>query len=173
MATNGQATDTANQQTEITMEFAIQRIYVKDLSFESPNSPQIFRSQWQPAVSLDINVQSNLLETNVYEVVLRLTVTVKSENTSAFIAEVEQAGIFTIQSERLPPQQLQQLLKSYCPNLLFPYAREAVSDLTTRGGFPPLYLAPVNFDALYEQHLQRAQATETEKQSGGETGTTN
>lgn len=143
--------------------FAIQTLYIKDISFESPNAPEIFRENWQPNVTLDLNINSRKLENTVYEVVLELTVTAKAQEKVAFIAEVKQAGIFTL--EHFNEQQIHHLLGSYCPNTLFPYARERISDLVNSGGFPRLFLAPVNFDALYEQRFnqsaqQQSQATQ-------------
>ncbi len=133
-------------------QFAIQKIYVKDISFESPNSPQMFTADWQPRHNLELNTNGQALGEDVYEVVLSLTVTAKNDEQTAFLVEVQQCGIFTITG--FAEDDLAAMLGSYCPNLLFPYAREAISDLVTRGGFPPLLLAPVNFDALYAQHLQ-------------------
>lgn len=138
--------------------FGIQRIYVKDLSFETSNTPAIFKETWQPSIDLDINSTTHKVEDNVFEVVLRITATAKSEEKTAFIAEVQQAGIFIIQG--INEQQLHHMLGSYCPNILFPYAREVISDMILRGSFPPLYLAPVNFDAVYEQQMKPQQKPE-------------
>jgi preprotein translocase subunit SecB len=138
-------------------QFALQRIYVKDLSFEAPNAPKTFLAQWQPEVNVDLSTQANRLEDGKnYEVVLSLTVTVKNDNATAFLVEVKQAGIFMI--DGVPEEQIGQLLGAYCPNLLFPYARETVSDVVTRGSFPQMLLAPVNFDAVFaEAQRQRQQ----------------
>lgn len=136
-------------------QFGIQKVYVKDLSFETPNSPQIFTEKWQPDVNVDLNTTGRLLSDNVYEVVLAITVTVKCAAKTAYLAEVQQAGIFVV--DGFPETERAAMLGSYCPNVLFPFARETVSDLVARGGFPQLLLAPVNFDALYAQHLQRLQ----------------
>jgi preprotein translocase subunit SecB len=133
-------------------EFAIQRLYVKDLSFEAPSSPEIYQMEWKPEVNLDLNINSKDLSNDMHEVAIKIMVTVKLPQKTAFIAEVEQAGIFTIKN--FPADQLKAMLGSFCPNILFPYAREAVSDLVVRGGFPPLYLTPINFDALYQQQLE-------------------
>jgi preprotein translocase subunit SecB len=133
-------------------QFMIQRIYIKDSSFEAPNVPDAFQQKWEPELSLDLNTEHKLLENNVYEVVLSVTATVKNEGATAFLAEVKQAGIFTIQGA--PDDQLDHLIGSFCPNILFPYAREAVTDFVVRGSFPQLVLAPVNFDALYMQQLE-------------------
>lgn len=154
---NTQATDQAEQQ------FAIQKIYIKDISFESPNSPAVFTEDWQPESNLELNTNGKKLDNNVYEVVLSLTVTVNNNGKVAHLVEIQQCGIFSIVG--FNDNDLSHMLGSFCPNILFPYAREAVSDLVTRGGFPQLLLAPVNFDALYAQHLQQMQdkAEEQEK----------
>src|SRR5262245_13953798 len=134
-----------------TLEFNIQRIYTKDLSFESPNTPQLFREPWQPNVNVELNIKSKNLGDNAYEVVVMITTTVKTQDKVAFLAEVHQAGIFTIKG--FTQEQAHRMLGSYCPNILFPYAREVIANLVTRGGFSPLYLAPVNFDQLYDQQM--------------------
>lgn len=145
-------------------QFNIQRIYTKDISFETPNSPAIFQKDWTPEVKLDIDTRSNKLADDVYEVVLALTVTTTVGEETAFLAEVQQAGIFTIGN--MPDPQLAHTLGSFAPNILFPYAREAVSNLVNRGTFPPLNLAPVNFDALFAQYVQqRAAAANGEAQA--------
>lgn len=149
MAENQTTTDNAQQ-------FLIQKIYIKDVSFESPNSPEMFTSDWQPDVNLDLNTNANRLGDDVFEVVLSLTSTVKNQDQTAFLVEVQQCGIFTLSG--FGDQELSQMLGSYCPNILFPYAREAISELVNKGGFPPLILAPVNFDALYAQHMSQQQA---------------
>lgn len=136
-------------------QFAIQKIYTKDISFETPNSPKVFTQKWEP--SLDINLGTNVepLENSMYEVALTITVTVKVADTTAYLVEVIQAGIFTV--DGFSDQEMGPMLGSFCPNILFPYAREAISDIVNKGGFPQLILAPVNFDALYMQHLQQSQ----------------
>jgi preprotein translocase subunit SecB len=142
--------------------FSIQKIYVKDVSFESPTSPEAFGfKQWEPKIELNINNAHTRLNEQMYEAILTVTATVKQEDKVAFLIEVQQAGIFAITG--FSDQDLGYLIGSQCMNILLPYAREAVSDMTTRGGFPPLILAPVNFDALYQQHLkeQQAKASET------------
>ncbi len=138
--------------------FSIQRIFLKDVSFEAPSSPDIFQKEWNPDVKLDLDTQSRELGTGVYEVVLRLTVTVKSEEETAFLCEVQQGGIFT--AENMEAGQLAHCLGAFCPNILFPYAREAVSSLVVKGTFPQLNLAPVNFDALFMNYLQNQKAQE-------------
>jgi preprotein translocase subunit SecB len=140
-------------------EFAIQRIYVKDSSFEAPEAPAIFREQWEPKVNIDLHTSSSIIEGTIYEVILGVTVTVKIKEKAAFLAEVKQAGIFSI--GEFPEDQRKQLLGSFCPNILFPYAREALTSMVTRGGFPQLYLAPINFDAVYQQQLKQAEESTT------------
>ena len=136
-------------------QFSLQRIYVRDLSFEAPKSPEIFRQEWTPSVALDLNTRQKPLEGDFHEVVLTLSVTVKTAGETAFIAEVQQAGIFLISG--LDAAAMSHTLGAFCPNILFPYAREALDNLVTRGSFPALMLAPVNFDALYAQELGRMQ----------------
>lgn len=140
-------------------EFGIQKIYIKDVSFETPNSPSIFRDQWQPDVNLQLNNNVNQLDDGIHEVVLTLTVTAKIEDKTAFLIEIQQAGIFNIKG--YSEQEMGAMAGAFCPNILFPYAREAISDIVTRGGFPQLLLAPINFDGLYQQHLQQ-QGEQTE-----------
>jgi preprotein translocase subunit SecB len=137
-------------------QFAIQRIYSKDISFETPASPGVFLEKWEPQVSVELNTQANRLNEGVYEVVLSVTVTTKAGEKTAYLAEVKQAGIFAVTG--FSEAELGQVLASFCPNILFPYAREVVSDLVARGSFPQLLLNPVNFDALYAQHLQQTKA---------------
>ncbi len=131
-------------------EFAIQRLYIKDLSFEAPKSPQVFLEQWQPELNMDLSTKANDLGDGNHEVILTVTVTVKMKEDTVFLAEVHQAGIFIL--KKFPKEQMRPMLGSFCPNILYPYARQAITDVTIQGGFPQLYLAPVNFDALYEQH---------------------
>jgi preprotein translocase subunit SecB len=137
-------------------QFSLQRIYVRDLSFEAPKSPEIFRQEWNPSVALDLNTRQKSLEGDFHEVVLTVSVTVKNGEETAFIAEVQQAGIFLIRG--LDNASMSHTLGAFCPNILFPYAREALDNLVTRGSFPALMLSPVNFDALYAQELARMQA---------------
>ena len=140
-------------------QFALQRIYLKDASFESPRSPLVFQSQWQPKINFDIKTKSDKVQDGVYEVVLVLTVEAELEEQPAFVVEVQQAGVFT--AKDFGDEQLAQLLATVCPNILFPYAREAVDSMVVRGGFPPLSLAPIDFDALFRN--AQAQATEGQK----------
>lgn len=149
-----------NEQQQSQSQFSIQRIYAKDISFESPKSPELFRTKWQPEVGLDLNSRHTQIDENVYEVELALTVTAKNGTETAFVAEVHQAGIFVITN--LDEAQLAHTLGAFCPNILFPYAREAVDSLVGRGSFPPVMLSPVNFDALYAQSQQRPQQSAPE-----------
>ena len=134
------------------LEFIIQRIHVKDLSLEAPHSPQAFQEEWQPELNLQFTMNTRDVGENNHEVVLQITITAKSKETTLFLVEVKQAGLFTLKG--FTEQQNHQVMSITCPTILFPYAREAVSDLVGRAGFPPLYLTPVNFEALYAQQLQ-------------------
>lgn len=148
---NGAQSATAEQDQG--PQFAIQRIYTKDVSFEAPNSPGSFTKEWQPEVKLDIDTRSNKLDETVYEVVLSLTVTTKLGEDTAFLCEVQQAGIFTV--GEMEDGQRAHMLGAFCPNVLFPYARECVASLVNRGTFPALNLAPVNFDAIFAAYMQK------------------
>ena len=152
----------AAQDEQVQQQFTMQRIYAKDVSFESPASPDIFRQNWQPNVNVDLNTRSSRAdETGNHEVILTITVTAKMEDKSAFLVEVQQAGIFF--AAGIEEDSLKQILATVAPNILFPYAREAIDALVVKGGFPPLMLAPVNFDALYQQAMAQQAA-----QGGGE-----
>jgi preprotein translocase subunit SecB len=140
---------------EAAPQFAIQRVYTKDVSFETPNSPAIFQIEWKPEVKLDIDTRSAQLADDTFEVVLAVTVTATVEGQTAFLAEVQQAGIFTIGN--MPEAQKAHMIGAFCPNTLFPYARETVASLVNRGSFPQLNLAPVNFDALFASYVQQRQ----------------
>jgi len=146
------ASETQANTTAGNAHFEILRVYLKDTSFEGPNTPQTFSEEWKPEVQLNLETKSSRLKDNQHEVILSITANVTSSSKPAFLVEVHQAGIFQISG--LQPDQLHHTLGSFCPNILFPYARETVSDLVVRGGFPQLLLAPVNFDALYNQHLE-------------------
>ncbi|MDD2661456.1 MAG: protein-export chaperone SecB [Methylococcales bacterium] len=145
----------AEEQQTVDKQFSIQKIYTKDMSFETPNSPKIFTEKWEPSVDFNLGSHVEHLENTLYEVSLTVTITVKCNDQTAYLVEVNQAGIFALSG--FTDQEMGPMVGSFCPNILFPYAREVVSDLITKGGFPQLLLAPVNFDALYSQHLQQAQ----------------
>ena len=136
-------------------QFAIQRIYIKDLSFESPNAPTAFVQNWTPEISVGLQTQINTLDENNYEVVLTVNVEAKHEDNTIYLVEVQQAGIFL--ANNIPQEQLGPLLGIGAPNALFAYAREVVSDLTTRGTFAPFVLQPVKFEAMYAQQAAQAQ----------------
>ena len=140
-------------------QFGIQKVYIKDVSFETPNSPLVFQEQWNPRVNMDIQNSSTRLNDELHEVVLSVTVTVTADEKTVYLAEVQQAGIFRISG--FADEVTGRMLATVCTNILFPFAREFISDIVTRGGFPQLLLAPVNFDALYLQQ-QKAQ-----QESGG------
>ncbi|MDH2924403.1 protein translocase subunit secB [Nicoletella semolina] len=139
-------------------ELQIQRIYVKDVSFEAPNLPHIFQQEWKPKLSFELDTQTNQIAEETYEVTLHINVETTMEDSSdvAFICEVKQAGVFTIKG--LEGVQLAHCLASQCPNILYPYARELIASLVNRGTFPALNLSPVNFDALFMDYLERQQA---------------
>ena len=150
--------ETNDKNTSKNPEFAIQRLFVKDISFEAPNSPQAFKEEWKPEVEVNLDTVHQLLEGELYDVTLKVTVTTKLNSKTIFVAEVQQAGIFMLNG--FEQTQHDELLGSFCANVLFPYAREVISDIVNRGGFPPLYLAPVNFDAIYQQRKQKAAAND-------------
>lgn len=146
----------AEAQEQTQGQFSIQKVYVKDVSFETPNSPAIFsESKWEPEVSVQLNSSAVKLENDMHEVVLSVTITAKAGDKTAYLVEVQQAGIFQLKG--FEESQLGHLLGAFCPNILFPYVREAVSDMVSRGGFPQMLLQPVNFDALYAQRMQQNQ----------------
>lgn len=141
--------------------FSIQKIYIKDVSFESPDTPQAFSfTKWEPKIDLNLNNAHSNIDDKLYEAVLTITATVKHQDKTAYLVEVQQAGIFAVFG--FNDKDIKYLLGSQCMNVLFPYARETISDLTTRGGFPPLILSPVNFDALYQQHMKQQSAMDQE-----------
>ena len=134
--------------------FSIEKIYVKDLSLEIPHAPQVFLGREQPEIDMQLGTGAQLLEDGIYEASVTVTITAKLGDQVNFLVEVAQAGIFQIRN--LPEAEIDPILGVACPNILFPYLRETVSDVVNRAGFPPVLLAPINFDALYAQ--QRAQA---------------
>jgi len=148
-----------------TPQFEIQRIFVKDLSYEAPNTPHTFVEEWKPEVQLNLETKSNRIQDDMHEVILSITATVMSNKKSAFLIEIHQSGIFLISG--LPNEELRQMLGSFCPSILFPYAREVISDVVMRGGFPQLILAPVNFDALYAQHMEDQKKQPTDQTGEG------
>ena len=135
--------------------FTVEKIYVKDVSFESPNSPVIFNENVQPELQLNLNQKVQRLSETAFEVVLGVTLSCKAGDKTAYVAEVEQAGVFGLIG--LEPQAIDVLLGTQCPNILFPYVRSMVSDLIQAGGFPPFYLQPINFEGLYAETLRQRQ----------------
>jgi preprotein translocase subunit SecB len=133
----------------LTGQFSIQKIYAKDISFETPHSPEIFSAEWAPNVNMQLSSESLKINENITEVVLTVTVTTMLGDKTAYLIELHIAGVFLI--KEFPPDVIEHMAATVCPNILFPFAREMVSDLVTRGGFPQLLLAPVNFEALYAQ----------------------
>ncbi|PIV88821.1 MAG: protein-export chaperone SecB [Hydrogenophilales bacterium CG17_big_fil_post_rev_8_21_14_2_50_63_12] len=137
--------------------FNIEKIYVKDLSVEVPNAPAIFLERDAPQMEMQINSQSAAVEDGIYQTILSITISAKIKDKTAFLVELQQGGIFRIQN--LPPEALEPALAIGCPNIIFPYAREAISEAVLKAGFPPLVLQPVNFEALYlQQQQQQAKA---------------
>ena len=157
----------ADEQAAVNQQqFSVQRIYTKDLSFESPSTPGVFKKQWQPKVNVDLNTKSSAIdEEGNFEVVLAITITAKIEEETAFLIEVHQAGIFFIKG--FEGEDLRRILGTAAPNVLFPYARETIDSLCVKGAFPAVMLAPVNFEAVYQQALAQAQNAE----SGGSEAT--
>jgi preprotein translocase subunit SecB len=136
--------------------FSIDKIYVKDLSLENPGAPKSFMSPEAPQIEVGLRTRGEQIEPDIYECVLTVTLTAKTGDKTLFLVEAAQAGIFTIRG--VPAEHLQQVIAINCPTVLFPYVRETLSDAVTRAGFPPVHLAPINFEALYQQQLAQAQA---------------
>ncbi len=131
-------------------QFEIQKLYLKDVSFETPNSPEVFTGEWKPEVNVELSTESKNLHENIHEVVLTITVTARVDEKIAYLVEAKQAGIFNLKG--FPEELLGHLLGSYCPNVLFSFAREAIADLIVKGGFPHFFLNPINFDLLYAEY---------------------
>lgn len=137
-------------------EFSIQKIYMKDTSFESPHSPDIFADEWSPEINMQLSNEATLISEefkDLYEVVLTVTITVKVGEKTAYLIEVHQAGIFHIKN--FPEDVVSHMVATVCPNILFPFVREAIADMVARGGFPQFLLAPVNFEAVYLQQQKQ------------------
>jgi preprotein translocase subunit SecB len=163
MSQKNETTTDAIKAEEPSSTFHLQKIYVKDVSFETPHSPQIFQEQWKPKVNMDISNTARSLSTGQYEVVLAVTVKVTFEERNVYLIEIHQAGIFRMSG--FTDEILDRMLATACPNILFPFAREMVSDIVIRGGFPQLLLAPINFEALYLQQMK----TEAEQSGDNKT----
>ncbi|HSX21018.1 MAG TPA: protein-export chaperone SecB [Gammaproteobacteria bacterium] len=142
------------------VNFSVHNVYVKDISFEAPNSPNIFTLDWKPKLDFDIEMNRSHLEGALYEVTMKITVTVAIEHgdeanpakQTAFIVEVKQAGVFMLEGVS-DKEQIDYILSTTAPTIIFPYARQAISGLVTQGGFPQLIIPPMNFEAMYQQHL--------------------
>ena len=145
VASDGNATSPA--------QFTVEKIYVKDVSFEAPNAPAVFNEQGQPQLNMNLNQKVGRLEGDLFEVILGVTLTCTLNDKTVYLAEVEQAGIFGLTG--FDDRTLDMMLGTYCPNVLFPYVRQSISDLITNGGFPPFYMQPINFEALYAEGLRR------------------
>ena len=143
----------ANGAAAVGAQLSLQKVYIKDASFEVPGAPQIFQDQGQPQIQLNLSQQVGTLANDVYEVVLTVTVTCKLAEKTAYLAEVQQAGVFGLSG--FDNQNREAVLATYCPNVLFPYARQAVSDLIQNGGFPPFLMQPINFESLYAEQMKR------------------
>ncbi|MDH3647090.1 MAG: protein-export chaperone SecB [Gammaproteobacteria bacterium] len=133
-------------------QIVIQKLYVKDASFEAPSTPEVYGKEWRPEINLNLQTKNKLVNENLREVVLSVTAEAKLGEQTAFVVEVHQAGLFLIAG--FTEQENQQLIGAYCPNMLFPFAREAITDLVGKGGFPGLLLQPVNFEALFVQQME-------------------
>lgn len=153
------------EQKQAQQQFALQRIFVKDMSFESPAAPGIFMKEWKPTMNVDLNTKSSKVGDDDYEVVLTITLIAKLGDETAYLIEVQQAGIFRVKG--IEGDDLRRLLATVCPNMLFPYSRETIDGIVTKGTFPALMLAQVNFDALFAQAMKQAQ--EEGKIPAGET----
>lgn len=139
--------------------FSIEKIYVKDLSLEIPNAPAVFLQREQPQIEVQLHSEGQAVDDGIFQVVLTVTVTAKASDKTMFLVEAAQSGIFQIRN--VPQQDLEPVLAIACPNILFPYARETISDTVNRAGFPPVLLAPVNFEALYQQRMAQQQGGES------------
>lgn len=146
-----------NEQAQ--QQFGVQRLYIKDLSFEAPQGVVVFNSQWKPQVNVDLNSKTQKVADDAYEVVLTITVTAKNNEETAFLVEVQQAGLFHIAG--IEGEALSRALGVVAPNLLFPYLREVIDNVVIKGGFPAIGLQPVNFEQLYMQSQQQAQEQES------------
>lgn len=165
------ADETANgaagaAETGAPAQLSLQKIYLKDASFEAPGAPQVFQEQGQPQMQMNLSQKVSKLGDEAYEVVLSVTVTCTVNEKTAYLAEVQQAGIFGLTG--FEPRSLEAVLATYCPNALFPYARQAVGELVQNGGFPPLLLQPINFEQLYTEQLKRR--AQEAQQAEGSTG---
>jgi preprotein translocase subunit SecB len=157
--------EAVQQEEQQQAQFQLQKIYMKDVSYEVPNAPQVFQEDGQVEIKMNLAQKVDNLADGVHEVVLTVTVTANLGEKTAYLAEVQQAGIFSING--LNEQATHAALNTLCPHTLFPYARRAITDLVADGGFPPLVLQPINFDQIYSQRMQEAQAQAQNSESNG------
>jgi preprotein translocase subunit SecB len=162
---NGAASPAASPAADTTPVFQIQRVYLKDLSLEQPNSPAILLETEQPAVDIQLGVEATPIAEGMFETSVTATVTTKIKDKTVFLVEAKQAGIFEIRN--LPDEQIGQILGIACPQIVYPYLRASVADIVTRAGFPPVHLTEINFQAMYEAQAQQAQAEAQAAQGGG------
>ena len=165
MAEQDQATGATGQDPNTPL-LVLQKMYIKDCSFEAPNSPGVFQGKWEPQIVLNLNTTTSKLAPDTQEIVLAITLEAKIGESTAFLIELEQAGIFTIRN--FPADQLKPLIAKRCPSMLYPYVRETVSDLVTKGGFPQLLLQPMDFDELYSKANVEQQAGQTAAAEGSD-----
>lgn len=155
----------ATTQSPEGVQVGIQRIYTKDVSFEAPNVPEIFQdANFKPEIKMEMNSKSRKVGEDFYEVVLTITLTAAQGETTGFLVEVQQAGLFGVRG--LNDVQLRHLLSTFCPESLYPYAREVISGLINKGGFPPVYMAPVNFEALFQAQMAQQQQQAAQQAEG-------
>jgi len=157
--------EAVQQEEQQQAQFQLQKIYMKDVSYEVPNAPQVFQEDGQVEIKMNLAQKVDNLAEGIHEVVLTVTVTANLGEKTAYLAEVQQAGIFSISG--LNEQATHAALNTLCPHTLFPYARRAITDLVADGGFPPLVLQPINFDQIYSQRMQEAQAQAQNSESNG------
>ena len=157
--------EAVQQEEQQQAQFQLQKIYMKDVSYEVPNAPQVFQEDGQVEIKMNLAQKVDNLAEGIHEVVLTVTVTANLGEKTAYLAEVQQAGIFAING--LNEQATHAALNTLCPHTLFPYARRAITDLVADGGFPPLVLQPINFDQIYSQRMQEAQAQAQNSESNG------
>ena len=141
----------------VTVQFSIEKIYIKDLSLENPGAPQSFQLTEAPQIEIGLRSRGEQVQEGLFECVLTVTVTARAAEKTVFLVEIAQAGLFSVRG--VSPEQLQPVLAIHCPNVLFPFARESIADATMRAGFPPVQLAPINFETLYQQQLSQQQAS--------------
>ncbi len=165
--TNGAAAE--QNAAQPSASFSVEKIYTRDVSFESPNAPAIFNEQGQPDLTMNLNQRVSQLSDTAFEVILGVTLTCKVGEKTAYLAEVQQAGVFGLAGFDAPS--LDAMLGAHCPSILYPYARAAISDLIGNGGFPPFQLQPINFEALYTEGLRQRAAQAQKQQESLQAGT--